>query len=244
MPTWISWSHLPKGLCLQKTSWKYLQCPFRYPKAIWNEIKNRNSQVDSYNMWGVTKIPWRRETLPTPVFWPRQFLGVYSPWGRKESDKIGWLNNNSNEVSPFVKQRNQQYLHDCVHVQVLIRVQLFAALWPVAPKILYPWNFSCKNIEMDCHFLLQGIFPTQGLNPGLLHFNISKSALAGGFFSAEPSGKQLITSLGYSKVLHLESGTWDVLTGDVNIQSCIIIAHMIMEWPCSQSRKKSLSKSS
>ena len=22
---------------------------------------------------------------------------------------------------------------------------------------------------MDCHFLLQGIFPTQGLNPGLLH---------------------------------------------------------------------------
>ena len=30
-----------------------------------------------------------RETLPTPVFWPREFLGVYSPWGRKESDKIG-----------------------------------------------------------------------------------------------------------------------------------------------------------
>ena len=120
-----------------------------------------------------------------------------------------------------------------MHVQVLIRVQLFAALWPVAPKILYPWNFSGKNTEMECHFLLQGIFPTQGLNPGLLHFNISKSALAGGFFSAEPSGKQLITSLGYSKVLHLESGTWDVLAGDVNIQSCIIIAHMIMEWPCS-----------
>ena len=104
MPTWISWSHLPKGLCLQKTSWKYLQCPFRYPKAIWNEIKNKNSQVDSSNMWAVRKIPWRRETLPTPVFWPRQFLGVYRPWGHKESDKIRWLNNNSNEVSPFVKQ--------------------------------------------------------------------------------------------------------------------------------------------
>ena len=181
---WLRW-HLPqqcrpgdhdhvcqKGFVLQKTSRKYLHCPFRYPKAIWNEIKNRNSQVDSYNMWGVRKIPWRRETLPTPVFWPRQFLGVYSPWGRKESDKIGWLNNNSNEVSPFVKQRNQQYLHDCAHVQVLIRVQLFAALWPVAPKILYPWNFSGKNTEMDCHFHLQEVFPTQGLNPGLLHFTI------------------------------------------------------------------------
>ena len=26
-----------------------------------------------------------------------------------------------------------------------------------------------KNIGMGCHALLQGIFPTQGLNPGLLH---------------------------------------------------------------------------
>ena len=22
----------------------------------------------------------------TPVFWPREFHGLYSPWGRKESD--------------------------------------------------------------------------------------------------------------------------------------------------------------
>ena len=26
-----------------------------------------------------------------------------------------------------------------------------------------------KNTEVGCHFLLQGIFPTQGLNPGLLY---------------------------------------------------------------------------
>ena len=30
--------------------------------------------------------PWRRESLPTPVFWPGEFHGLYSPWGRKESD--------------------------------------------------------------------------------------------------------------------------------------------------------------
>ena len=35
-----------------------------------------------------SKIPWRRERLPTPVFWPREFHGVYSPWGRKESYKM------------------------------------------------------------------------------------------------------------------------------------------------------------
>ena len=26
------------------------------------------------------------EQLPTPVFWPREFYGLYSPWGCKESD--------------------------------------------------------------------------------------------------------------------------------------------------------------
>ena len=34
----------------------------------------------------VGKIPWRRERLPTPVFWPGEFCGLYNPWGRKESD--------------------------------------------------------------------------------------------------------------------------------------------------------------
>ena len=34
----------------------------------------------------VGKIPWRREGLPTPVFWPGEFHGLYNPWGHKESD--------------------------------------------------------------------------------------------------------------------------------------------------------------
>ena len=35
------------------------------------------------------------------------------------------------------------------------------------PHGLCSWNSPGKNIEVDCHFLLQGIFPTQGSNPGL-----------------------------------------------------------------------------
>ena len=34
----------------------------------------------------VEKTPWRKERLPTPVFWPEEFHGPYGPWGRKESD--------------------------------------------------------------------------------------------------------------------------------------------------------------
>ena len=32
------------------------------------------------------KIPQRRERLPTPVFWPREFHGQYSPWCFEELD--------------------------------------------------------------------------------------------------------------------------------------------------------------
>ena len=38
-----------------------------------------------FSFW-VGKVPWRRERLPTPVFWPGEFHGLYSPWGHKESD--------------------------------------------------------------------------------------------------------------------------------------------------------------
>ena len=38
-----------------------------------------------FDPW-VGKIPCRWERLPMPVFWLREFHGLYSPWGRKELD--------------------------------------------------------------------------------------------------------------------------------------------------------------
>jgi len=38
-----------------------------------------------FDPW-VGKIPWRRERPSTPVFWPGEFHGLYSPWGHKEWD--------------------------------------------------------------------------------------------------------------------------------------------------------------
>ena len=32
------------------------------------------------------KDPLEKERLPTPVFWPGEFHGLYSSWGHKESD--------------------------------------------------------------------------------------------------------------------------------------------------------------
>ena len=38
-----------------------------------------------------------------------------------------------------------------------------------AARLLCPWNFPGKNAGVGCHFLLQGIFLTQGSNFHLLH---------------------------------------------------------------------------
>ena len=41
--------------------------------------------------------------------------------------------------------------------------------WTVAHQVPLVIGFSGKNTGVGCHFLLQGIFLTQGSNPGLLH---------------------------------------------------------------------------
>jgi len=52
-------------------------------------VKNPPGRPE-FNLW-VGNIPWRRERLPTPVLWPGEFHGLYSPWGGKESDTTEWL---------------------------------------------------------------------------------------------------------------------------------------------------------
>ena len=61
---------------------------------------------------------------------------------------------------------------------VLKCVQLFATPWTVACQAPLPWDFSGKNTRVGCHFLLQGIFLTQGSNPCLLHWQADSLPLS------------------------------------------------------------------
>ena len=56
-------------------------------------------------------------------------------------------------------------------------------------KLLCPWDCSGKNTGVDCHFLLQGIFQTQGSNLGLLCLLHCRQIL----YYLEPSGKPIIS---------------------------------------------------
>jgi len=53
--------------------------------------------------------PWRRERLPTPVFWPGEFHGLYNPWGRKGSDTTERLSLSSLICGIFKKERGGRY---------------------------------------------------------------------------------------------------------------------------------------
>ena len=60
-------------------------------------------------------------------------------------------------------------------------VQLFATLGTVACQAPLSMGFSCENTGVGFHFLLQGIFPTQGWNHCLLyplHWQASSLPLA------------------------------------------------------------------
>ena len=70
---------------------------------------------------------------------------------------------------------------------VLSPVQLFG-LQPA--KLLCPCNFIGKNTGVGCHFLCQGIFPSQGLNLHLLCLLHWRQIL----YPLEPLGKPCLAS--------------------------------------------------
>ena len=65
--------------------------------------------------------------------------------------------------------------------QLLSCVQLFVIPWTITTRLHCPWDHPGKNTGVYCHFLLQGIFPTQGSN--------TVSCIAGEFFTTDPMGK-------------------------------------------------------
>ena len=77
---------------LGRSAGERIGCSLQYSlvSLVAQLVKNPPSGRPVFNLW-VGKIPWRRERIPTPGFWPREFHGLYSPWGHKESDKTEWL---------------------------------------------------------------------------------------------------------------------------------------------------------
>ena len=70
---------------------------------------------------------------------------------------------------------------DCVDHNKLWKIlkEMGSYIWLSAtPRLLCSWDFSGKKTGVGCHFLLQGIFLTQGSNPSLLYWQADSLSLS------------------------------------------------------------------
>ena len=115
-------------------------------------------------------------------------------------------------------------------------------------RLLCPWDSPGKNIGVGCHFLLQGIFPIQGMNPGLpccrqifycmrhqgspgIRLKFTLHIQVGWFaFLKQLLSQQGLGSLGLSwfmlVALHLEA----IYSKQANILSALRFLHRLKSW--------------
>ena len=77
---------------------------------------------------------------------------------------------------PPVQLLSQLLLCCCVLTKLCLTLLRPHRLQPTS--LLRPRDFPGKNTGLGCHFLLQGIFPTQGWNPHLLHWQADSLPLS------------------------------------------------------------------
>ena len=91
------------------------------------------------------RIPWRRGRLPTPIFWPGEFHGLFHPWGLKELDTTEWLSLSHSlywrapwTLPSLGNSKRSCYKHlyagFCVNVS-------FHLLWKKPPNCLPKWLY-------------------------------------------------------------------------------------------------------
>ena len=97
-------------------------------------------------------------------------------------------------------------------------------------RLLCPWIFPGKNTGVGCHFLLQGIFQTQRLNPHLLYWLVDSLALV-------PYGKPNLEIINSQMVKNLpamqETKVWSLGQEDPP-EKAIATHSSILAWriPC------------
>ena len=135
---------------------------------------------------------WRRKWQPILVFLPGEFQGQRSlmgccPWNRKELDTTEQLPFPLSHTLTCDSVSGHQYLHEDTAI-VWVHPNTSCCYWPArlfiplvkwSHSVMYnllwphglqsPWNSPGQNTGVGSYSLLQGIFPTQGSNPGLPH---------------------------------------------------------------------------
>ena len=93
-------------------------------------------------------------------------------WVCRGHNECGTQNTGATQLCPPIHHRWSSWPAGMNLLYCLVTQSCPALLWPHGlwpTRLLCPWDFPGKNTGVGHHFLLQGIFLTQGLNPNLLH---------------------------------------------------------------------------
>ena len=102
-------------------------------------------------------------------------MGLVAPWHVGSSQTRDWTCvplHWQTDSNPLYHQRSPNWVLKLARkwkCYPLSSVWFFATPWTVVCQALLSWDFPGKDTGVGSHYLLQGIFLTQGLNLGLLH---------------------------------------------------------------------------
>ena len=65
--------------------WESYPLHYSWASLVAQLTKNLPSMQETWVWSLVGKIPWKRERIPTPAFWPGEFHGLLSAWGCKQT---------------------------------------------------------------------------------------------------------------------------------------------------------------
>ena len=136
--------------------------------------------LNTYNLHqGVKVIFISSLTLHLEIFLPS--MRTWPIWNKTNGISISRSEGTNSDFGAWILDRgagiwvyflewfvSTSLLSGTCRLSCFSRVRLFVTPWTIAHRLLCPWDSPGKNIGVGCHALLQGICPTQGLNPRLL----------------------------------------------------------------------------
>ena len=138
---------------------------------------NFSSALSFYSASTSQLLPFTRVYFPFTlyVFHLYSFFFFFFRAGGGRFYRLYCLWSNQTDVSSSLS-------HCLVTLLVLFSRQVMSnsfstsGLWPT--RLFCPLDFPGKHTGVGCHFLLQGIFPTQGLNPRLMYWQADSLPLS------------------------------------------------------------------
>ena len=145
-PRCEGWSQVPLGalqLAAQEVNWGQLCHGSCWQAVCW--LRPLGAQLEG--------------DTPGDVSFFLFYTGILKSPGPLHNVEGGFPIHKSREVIPVNQKKNWN------------RLVVSDSLRPHGPpiRLLWPWDFPGKNTGVGCHFLLQGIFPAQGLDPSISH---------------------------------------------------------------------------